>query len=216
MVVETPEAGGPVVVEGGFPFESIKAEPTFEQKFPELFKTEAVIVVFSTETCPPCRRLEWELKPYLDSYYILTYKVDKSARAKELYDHYVTRELEDSGVPHLLVLEQGKIKYAAKGFVPWRRIKPHAAKAKKPADPVEIWIGPLTIDIDEDDVSIRVLKERRRPILDKIKARQDEREERRFEAIREKLLEYWAAAKAWVVENWDTILRVGVMIFMLL
>lgn len=210
VVEETSGANGPVVVKGGFPFKP--AIDPVKRDFPELYSTEAIIAVFGAESCGPCQRTKAQLRPQAGNYNMVFYDVSKDHKHYKLMKD--TLKL-GSMVPVVAVIEKGKVVKAFHGYTPWVKIKPYAKKAKKAeTDPVEIWIGPLTIDIDEDDVSIRVLDAKERREQRRLK-RQDEGGRLRNLFNNERLQEYWIAIKTWVVENWATIARVAVMIFML-
>jgi hypothetical protein len=182
----------------GFQFEQVD---TVKRDFPELYSTEAVIAVFEAETCQPCKRTKTQLKPHAGSYNMVFYDVSSNP------NHYkLMKETLKLGtfVPVVAIIEKGEVKKVFHGYTPWSKVKPYAKKAKKTkVDEV--------IDVLEDE-----------PIRDSIRNQRLRRQER-FEQLREQLgplgdriNELWIAAKTWVVENWDTILRVAVMLFMLL
>lgn len=139
----------------------VKPEPNpLKADYPELFRTEAVVVAFGSPTCYACRKQAAALRGPSTRYNIL--KVDardengKRTRWAELMDEW---EL-GSMIPVVVVFdrETGKITKTFSGYTPWSKIKPHAAKAKKDDNDEKghVDIGPIHIDWDDGDVNVDI------------------------------------------------------------
>lgn len=207
MVDEAPKA----VAEGGFPFEPYVSPR--QRDFPELYSTEAVIVLFGSASCRPCQRTKVQLKPHAADYNMVFYDISKSSQQYNLM-----KDLKlGSSVPVIAIIEKGKVKKVFQGYTPWDNVKPYATKAKKSdTDPVNIRIGPLKIDIDDGDVDIHLFNDTLRDRIQKDRIRRQDENGGRFEDLRVRVEELWTAATAWVIENWDTIARIAALIFILL
>jgi glutaredoxin len=217
VVDKTYEVDNTMVVEG-FPFFTTTIAPS-KQEYPELYSTNAVIAVFCAESCRPCKRTTAALKPHIADYNMVFYDVLKNSNHYKLMQDILKL---GTSVPVVAIVEKGKVKKAFQNYTPWLKIKPYAKNAKKrKGDPTDIHVSPITINIDEDeDIDVRVFDG---SLRDRMKNRRLRRQEEggAFQQFRdflnsERLQEMWVKVKTWVIENWDTIIRVAVMVFMLL
>lgn len=134
---------------------------------PELFATEAVIVIFGADYCVWCKRQALELKGPSINYNVIYYELEKDGEPTKHAALYEALGLTggESAIPKIVVMEKGKITKTFIGFTDWSDIKPHAEKAKKnESDKTDhIRIGPLNIDwTDGVDIDWRNQRNRRR------------------------------------------------------
>jgi thiol-disulfide isomerase/thioredoxin len=126
---------------------------------PELFRTEAVIVVFGAEWCRYCKVQTRDLKVPSLAYNVIVYDIEKD-------NGPMIAELLQVGrsIPVTMILEKGIMVKSFEGFTPWTQIKPHAEKAKKDDSDTEghVNIGPINIDWDDSGVDINLDREKRR------------------------------------------------------
>lgn len=140
--------------------ELTEAQKALKKVAPELFRTEAVIVVFGAEWCRYCKVQARELRGPSQRYNVLVYDVeDEKGNGKK-----VSELLEVGGsIPVTFIVEKGIVKKSFEGFTPWAQIKLHAKKAAKNEDQKgDVNIGPLNIHWDLDGVDINWDRERRR------------------------------------------------------
>lgn len=180
----------------------------FKAAHPELFSTKAIIAYWGSENCAPCIPQKRILKARVASYNIVFYDTGKAKDSKLLqsFGH-------DTATPQILIIAQGKKTAAFRGYTPWDKIKPKAKAARK-TDPEEthIDLGRLHIDVIDGEVDINIDDRR-----DHINGRQfgDRFKQFREREQRLQVREWFEVISAWVVENWSTIVRVTLLLFML-
>ena len=157
--------------------------------YPELFKTEGVVVSFGSDWCGPCKRQTAAFIGPSRSYNIVKVQIEEE-RWRLLWEKLNL----GPSVPVTAVIEKGEVVKVFRGVTPWSEIKPYAAKAKLPDGGLKIRVGPVDIDLT-DGVDIKVF---RRP------------------SPRVDLQAWFQAAREWIIENWEVIIRLALSLLLLL
>lgn len=131
-------------------------EHPLQERFPELFATEAIVVSFGADWCGWCKAQARELKGPSFRYNILYVKIEDKDGDTKWAELIKALKLGEDSVPVTAVICKGEVVKVFYGFTPWVEIKPHAGKAKKNEqdETNSIDIGPIHIDWDDDGVDI--------------------------------------------------------------
>lgn len=101
------------------------------QDYPELFTSEAVVLVIGADWCFPCRAHKANLSRYVHQYNIKFVKIDDENRQPTKWRDFLIQNELRAVVPTTVIVENGKIKKSFRGITPWRIIRPFADKAVK-------------------------------------------------------------------------------------
>lgn len=109
-------------------------------KYPEIFASNAVIVILGADWCQWCKEEAKELTGPSHEYNIFYANIDE-----ERWSSFMDEKQLGSSVPVTLLIERGEIVHTWNGYVPWTDILPLAGKAKKSGDEQKegFIIGPL-------------------------------------------------------------------------
>lgn len=133
-------------------------QKAIKKTHPEIFKTEAVVIIIGMVDCAPCWRQRVELRGPRDLYNILYFPVNEKVRGEDGEEkvvdtkHAKLAELWEIGntYPTVVVAEKGVITKTFLGYTPWGQIRPYAEKAKKNEKTrFRIDIGPFHIWDDD-------------------------------------------------------------------
>lgn len=133
-----------------------RPDDEFRIRYPEIFATDAVIVVFGADWCQWCKAQAAALTTPSKTYNILYWKIEDPNGKSNKYSDLMDKWELGGAVPVTVLVERGKVVKTWTAFTPWEDLKPFVEKARKNEHEQKegFIIGPInggdSIDIDLD------------------------------------------------------------------